>query len=269
MRIKWLAFISAFTVCLTAFASCGGGKSSSGTSGKQNAEGSTPAASETVTASEEDGGKQTAGSGSAAQLTPESAKGGDIAGQWIPEDMGLGLDVFIDFENNGSGSVYADISKLVSAENGKLTSLGAEVSGDDLVIKDGTVSAYYNSNDEDSLIIGLKRTDGAENSSLDGEYTITGGRLADTIYTILEASIGGEPEKLPVTLVINGSETYLRIAGAFTYITEGNRLEVAVMDELSGIADSIAGKEICYTAGNDKLMMTAGGKTVVMQRREK
>ena len=272
MHKRASALIAALMICGAAFVSCSSKSSSSEQSGTTGASASTEAASVTendTQVSSENGNKQTSGSGSEDQITPATAKGGDITGQWVPEGFDSGLDIFLDFGPDGSGALYCDMSGMVTLTDGKFSAIGIEASGDDLVIKDGTISAYYNSKDEDSLIIRLKRTDGGSGDQIDGEYTIEGGKLAETIYAYLDASFGGDSSHLPITAVINGSETLLKVAGAFTYQTEGSRLEIAIMEEFSEIAGNIIGEELYYTAEDDKLIITADGKSTVMPRRAK
>lgn len=266
------ALLAAIMICGTAFVSCSGKSSSSEQSGTTapaaSAENASAAGNDTQASSKE-GNKQTSGSGSEYQITPDTAKGGDITGQWVPEGFDSGLDVFLDFGADGSGTVYCDMSGMVKFSEGKFSAVGIEASGDDLVIKDGTISAYYNSKDEDSLIIRLRRTDGGNGDQINGEYAIEGGKLADTIYAYLDASFGGDSSILPIRVVINGRETLLKVDGAFTYLTEGSRLDIAIMEELSGVAGNILGKELYYTAEDDKLIITADGKSTVMPRRAK
>lgn len=271
MYRKVSAFLAACMICCGVCASCGSKSSSSVSGNTTQASTTTETVSEPETTTQpaaEDSSRQVSGGGSQAQITPETAKGGDITGQWVPESFDSSLDLFLEFGPDGSGSVFADLSKMVTLSNGKFSAMGIEASGDDLVVKDGTVSAYYNNKDEDSLIIRLERIDGSTGNSLDGEYKITGGRLADTIYAYLDGSFGGDADKLPITAVVDGSSTFLKISGAFTYVTDGNKLDLEIMDDLSDLAEGIAGKDIYYTAENDKLMLTAGGESITMPRRK-
>lgn len=276
---KYLMILSAAVMCCGSFAGCGGKSSSSESSAATAAAPAsqtenTSATAETQTASEEastSGNDQTAGSGNKSSITPESAKGGDITGQWVPDKSLTNLDSFIDFGEDGAGTLYIDLSDMVSFENGKFSAMGMEASGEDLVVEKNSVKAYLNHFDEDSLIIALERADGGDcTASLDGEYKLASGRLADLITAYIDGEFGGDSGDLPITAVLEGKSSLLKLEGAFSYTVENNRLNLAVMSELADKLGAVSGKDIYFTAEKDKLIIVTGdGDSTVMTRRVK
>ena len=277
---KYLMILSAAVMCCGAFAGCGSKSSSSESSAvtsaasSETASDNTQETTETVTASQEASSgenDQTAGSGSKNELTPESAKGGDITGQWVPDKSLTSLDSFIDFGKDGAGTLYVDLSAMVSFENGKFNAMGMEAAGDDLVIEKDSVKAYLNHYDEDSLLIQLDRIDGGDcTASLDGEYKLASGRLVTIITAYIDGEFSGDSGDLPITAVVEGKGSLLKLEGAFSYTVEDNRLNVAVMSELADKLGAINSKDIYFTAEKDRLLIVTGdGDSTVMTRRVK
>ena len=277
MYKKVLGIIAAAAVCGIVTTACGGKSSSSGDPAATETSAvtaltETETAADTAAATETavSGNKQTSGSGSA-EYSPENTKGGDIIGEWIPGEEITDLDASVSFGEDGTGALYIDISGLAHFSDGPVFSaLGSEVTGEDLVTENGSIKAYINHMDEDSLLIQLDRISSAESgssSSFDGEYNIAGGRLADTLDAYIDGEFGGYAGDIPITAVVNGERLRIKLGDAFSYTTEGNRLKLALMSEIAEKFSFLEGKELFYTAESDKLtVVTSDGDGVTMER---
>ena len=283
MLKREIAFLAALTLCCGAFASCGSKSSSSGsvsaqkitaepvteTTAENSTEGTTEDAGDTTDPTQATKDRQVSGGGSAGEITPDTAKGGDLRGQWTPDKSITEMDAFIEFADGGAGNLYVDLSSMVTVTDKSFKAMGIEASGDNFVFENGQIKAYYNSKDEDSLVIGLERADGRDPSELDGEYNITGGRLTSVILAYIDGEFGGDAKDVPITAVLSNGKTLLKVGGAFTYIVEGSRLQVAVMAEISDSFSFIRDKDIYYTADDEKLSIVTGdGDSTVLTRRK-
>ena len=206
--------------------------------------------------------------------------GGDITGEWIYTGLS-GRDVLtLDFEPDGIASALVDASSMIYfEEDGSLNAMGITIPAENISY-DGSeirVSMKFGKSSGDgdpekqnkgaalTDMLVMERIGDPAPDNMDGEYSISGGTLYDTIISPIMDGMGAEDAE--TTAVIDGDSFYLDLNRALSYTTEGEKLTIEGGDMLLSVLDISYDDTLYYTVSGDELLLGTGDEYELTLRR--
>ena len=187
---------------------------------------------------------------------PEEAVGGDIIGKWSFEKDGETYQ--ISFLENGQADIHMDATEMMHfTKDGQFYMSGMELPKETVKNDGKTVKVELSKelqelyDEEEASILVLKRKDGSDKSTLDGEYTIEGGLLGEALASGFSDSFT-DISDVDISASIKGEEFSINVENVFTFSTKGSTLKI---NGSSALFDEVEDGSCEYSVSGDSLFL--------------
>ena len=183
---------------------------------------------------------------------PEEA----VGGKWSFEKDGETYQ--ISFLENGQADIHMDATEMMHfTKDGQFYMSGMELPKETVKNDGKTVKVELSKelqelyDEEEASILVLKRKDGSDKSTLDGEYTIEGGLLGEALASGFSDSFT-DISDVDISASIKGEEFSINVENVFTFSTKGSTLKI---NGSSALFDEVEDGSCEYSVSGDSLFL--------------